>query len=346
VTPGAPGGRGDADGPLWAAADVPVGAAVDPVLLTRDEVYAATLRREFSAITPENAMKWGPVHPTERGWHLDPADQIVEFAAAHRLRVHGHTLVWHRQLPGWLDAARTPAQVARALASHVETLVGRYRGRIASWDVVNEAIAHRGGLRDTLFLRTLGHGYIAAAFRLAHAADPAARLYYNDYGAEGRGRKSDAVYALVRRLVDQGVPIHGVGLQMHLDAAARPAPAAIAANVARLTALGLAVRISEMDVRIRRVRRGDPLAVQRAVYHDVIAACAGMPGLAGVSFWGVSDAHSWIDSHFGEDDPLLFDAAYAPKPAYFGVRDALAAGRRRAAAGAADGSMGGNPGAG
>ncbi len=305
---------------------------MDAELLAHDEVYVRTLLREFNAITPENAMKWEPVHPTERGWNLGPADQLVEFAEAHGLRVHGHTLVWHRQLPPWLGAAPAPARMARVLAAHVETLVGRYAGRLASWDVVNEAVGDGGRLRRTVFLRALGPGYLAEAFRLAHAADPGARLYYNDSGAEGGGRKSDAVYALVRRLVDQGVPVHGVGLQMHLDAAAgRPAPDAIAANVARLTAHGLTVRISEMDVRVRRVRRRrheDPLAVQCAVYHDAIAACAGSPGFAGVTFWGVTDSHSWIDTRFGEDDPLLFDADYAPKPAYFGARAALAAGRR------------------
>jgi endo-1,4-beta-xylanase len=186
----------------------------------------------------------------------------------------------------------------------------------------------QGRLRRTLFLRVLGPGYLADAFRLAHAADPDARLYYNDYGAEAAGAKSDAVYALVRRLLDQGVPIHGVGLQMHLRATHPPEPDAIRANVARLAALGLEVRISEMDVRIRRVRQPDPLAVQRAVYRDAIGACAEAPGFAGVTVWGVSDAHSWIDTRFGEDDPLLFDADYTPKPAYFGAREALAPLRR------------------
>ena len=327
MIPAPPDQRRDPDGPLWAVASVPVGAAVDPDLLERDPAYAATLVREFNAITPENAMKWEAVHPFEHGWRFDPADHLVAFAEAHRMHVHGHTLVWHRQLPGWLTPARTRRQVTRALVSHIETLVGRYAGRVASWDVVNEAIADQGGLRDTYFLRTYGAGYVAEAFRLAHAADPGARLYYNDYGAEDVGRKSDAVYALAWSLLDQGVPLHGVGLQMHLRAAQPPAASAVAANVARLLALGLEVRISEMDVRIRRIRRDEPLTLQRRVYHDAIVACAGMPGFAGVTFWGVGDAHSWIHGEFGEDAPLLFDRDYAPKPAYYGVRDALAAPR-------------------
>ena len=316
-------------GPLRAAASVPVGAAVEPDLLQRDAAYRATLVREFNAITPENAMKWGLVHPAEREWSFGPADELVAFAEAHGMQVHGHALVWHRQLADWLTPALTGREVARALASHIDTLVGRYAGRVASWDVVNEAVADDGGgLRDTYFLRACGEDHLAEAFRLAHAADPGARLYYNDYGAERAGRKSDTVYALVRRLLDAGVPLHGVGLQMHLRAARPPKPAAIRASVARLLALGLEVRISEMDVRIRRVRRGDPLARQRLVYQDAIAACAGMAGFAGVTFWGVSDRHSWVHEQFGPDAPLLFDRDYAPKPAYFGVRDALAAAQK------------------
>jgi endo-1,4-beta-xylanase len=325
MTSGAPGEPGLRD-----AADVPIGAAVDAALLD-DDAYVRTLLREFSAVTPENAMKWGPVHPTEHGWNFAPADRIVDFALAHGLRVHGHALVWHEQLPGWLTPTLGQRALARALAEHVETLVGRYRGRVAAWDVVNEAVGDRGRLRRRVFQRALGPGYLAEAFRLAHAADPDARLYYNDHGAEADGAKSDVVYSLLRRLLDEGVPIHGVGLQMHLRATHPPEPDAVRANVARLTALGLEVRISEMDVRIRHVRRRDPLAVQRRVYHDAIAACAETPGFAGLTVWGVSDAHSWIAARFGEDDPLLFDADYAPKPAYFGARDALAEGQKATA---------------
>jgi endo-1,4-beta-xylanase len=329
---------------LWAASSLPVGAAVQPDLLERDPAYRDTLAREFNAVTPEDAMKWEPIHPSRDGWNFDPADQLVSFAEARGMRVHGHTLVWHDQLPtSYLTPSVSQPEAARLLASHIETLVGRYAGRIAAWDVVNEAIAEDGrGLRDdAYFLLTFGPGYIEEAFRRAHTADRGARLYYNDFDADADGLKSDAVYELVRDLREAGAPIHGVGLQMHLEGTAPPAPDAIAANVARLQALGLEVRISEMDVRIRKVGRRDPrvdpLAVQRAIYHDTIAACAAMPGFAGVTFWGVSDQHSWLNRRDEEEPPvperpLLFDRDYAPKPAYFGVRAALAASRRTHAA--------------
>jgi endo-1,4-beta-xylanase len=270
-------------------------------------------------------MKWARIHPEESTWQFEPADELVRFAETHGLRVHGHTLVWHEQLPRWLTPTLSRATAIRALAHYVETVVGHYAGRVAAWDVVNEAIASDGTLRDTYFRRAAGEGYVAEAFRRAHTADPSARLYYNDYDAEATGRKADGVYTLVQRLLAAGVPIHGVGLQMHIRATRPPRPHAVRGNVERLLRLGVAVRISEMDVRVRTVRRGDPLARQRRTYRDVIAACVGLRGFAGVSFWGVTDRHSWIHRRFGEDAPLLFDRDYAPKPAYYGVREALTA---------------------
>jgi endo-1,4-beta-xylanase len=287
--------------------------------------YGATLAAQFDSLTPENAMKWGPIHPEPDRFDFGPADDLVDFAEAHAMRVKGHALVWHRQLPAWVEPL-APARLRAAMAEHIGAVVGRYRGRAAAWDVVNEAVADAGGLlRDTVFSRRLGAGYIAEAFRIAHEADPGALLFYNDYGAEGLGAKSDRVLALVRGLVARGVPIHGVGLQMHLRADRPPRPGQIRANIRRLAALGLLVAVSEMDVQVRMLPGDRParLAVQRRVYRDVVGACAAEPGCHAVTFWGVGDAHSWIDA----DAPLLFDESLAPKPAYFGVLEGLQPGR-------------------
>lgn len=182
-----------------------------------------------------------------------------------------------------------------------------------------------GRLRNSLFAERLGDEYIAEAFRMAHEADPQAMLIYNDYGAEGMGAKSEGVFRLVEGLIDKKVPIHGVGLQMHIEAQNHPPVADIAANVRRLTGLGLKVNISEMDVRIRGLTGELParLEKQRQVYHDIIAACIEIKGFMGVTFWGFSDAASWVDSFFGPDDPLLFDDEYKMKPAYYGVNEAM-----------------------
>ena len=306
--------------------------------------YAATLAAQFDSLTPENTMKWGPIHPEPDRFDFTPADDIVAFAEAHAMRVKGHALVWHEQLPAWV-ASLPAARLWAAMVEHIGAVVGRYRGRVTAWDVVNEAVADAGGpLRDTVFSRRLGAGYIAEAFRIAHAADPGALLFYNDYGAEGLGDKSDRVFELVRRLVAQEVPIHGVGLQMHVRADAPPRPRHLRANIRRLADLGLLVTVSEMDVQVHGLPGDRParLAAQRRVYRDVVGACVAEPGCHAVTFWGFTDAHSWIDGFAGSEGPLLFDESLAPKPAYFGVLDGLLARVSSASgAGGASGAPGG-----
>ena len=279
-------------------------------------------------------MKWGQIERQRGVRAYGPADEIVAFAAARGMTVKGHALVWHGDSPAWLESLST-AEVRSALREHVAaTRSGAIAGASRAWDVVNEAIADdRPGLRDTVYLRKLGPDYVAEAFALAHEADPDALLVYNDYGGEGLNRKSDDVYALVRDLVAPAACRSAAsGLQMHLDAASRPATADIARNVARLAALGLRVNISEMDVRVARVAgdRAAKLAEQRRVYHDVVAVCLAEPRCDAITFWGFTDRHSWIDAFFGPDDPLLFDDATAPSPRTTASWTRCAAASRRA----------------
>jgi endo-1,4-beta-xylanase len=304
-----------------------VGAAVQSSLLG-DAAYSRTLGRHFDSLVAEYEMKWDPLERTPGVYDWRGADALVAYAEANEMRVKGHALLWHEALPDWVKAL-SPGALQAAIEDRIRTVVGRYRGRIVAWDVVNEAVADgRPGLRDTVFLQKLGESYLELAFRVAREADPDVLLIYNDYGAEGLGRKSDDVYTLVRRLVERGVPIGGVGLQMHVAAQNRPPTADIAANMRRLADLGLRVNISEMDVRIRDVpgTQAVRLQVQRREYQDIVAVCMNEPACHAVTFWGFTDRHSWIDAFFGPDDPLLFDDAYAAKPAFFGVQDAL---RRR-----------------
>jgi endo-1,4-beta-xylanase len=260
---------------LRAAAEAS-GLLVGAAVLSRhlaDSRYAGTLAGEFNFLTPEYEMKWEAIHPSANRWNFDPADTLVRFASEHQMKVKGHALVWHDSLPVWVNANMSTDELHQATQEHIHTLVGHYRGQIDAWDVVNEAVDDEGSLRRSLFLDKLGERYIAEAFQLAHEADPDALLIYNDYGAEGLGGKSDRVYELLKKLVTDRVPIHGVGLQMHINAAAAdyPKPEDIAANIRRLTALGLKVDISEMDVRIRDVPvdLSERLEIQRRIYHDL-----------------------------------------------------------------------------
>jgi endo-1,4-beta-xylanase len=301
-----------------------VGTAVQSSYLN-DARYAAVFARHFDYVTAEYEMKWDPIERARGAEDFTGGDAIANFAAARGMRVKGHALVWHQAVPSWVNAL-SPDDLRVELERHIRSVAAHYRGRVVAWDVVNEAIADTTfGLRDSTFRLKLGDRYIADAFRIAHEADPQALLFYNDYGGEGMGGKSDAIYNLVSGLRAEGVPIDGVGLQMHVRAAAPPSEANVAANMRRLAALGLRVNISEMDVRVGDIGGATPanLETQKAVYKSLVGVCVAEPACDGVTFWGFTDAHSWIYNQYGADAPLLFDAQYAPKPAYTGVLDAL-----------------------
>ena len=193
--------------------------------LLNDSRYSGTVSREFSYLTAEYEMKWGAIEATRGSNNFFAGDDIVSFAGASGMAVKGHALLWHQSLPGWVSGLSAP-DLRAAVASHIREVAGHYRGRVHAWDVVNEAVSDDGfGLRDTVFRQKLGDGYIAEAFRLAREADPGALLFYNDYGGEGSGAKSDRIYDLMRTLLAEGVPIDGIGLQMHVSANASRAMA-------------------------------------------------------------------------------------------------------------------------
>ncbi len=305
-----------------------IGAAVAARPLREEPVYAQTLGREFNMLTPENAMKFDALHPERSRYDFDDADAIVNFAGANAMQVRGHTLVWHEQLSPWLVGVEyTRDELIKILREHIWTVVGRYRGRLGTWDVINEAIIGDGSLRDTIWRRKVGPDYIDLAFRWAHEGDPQARLFYNDYGAEVLNRKSDAIYSLVHGLQDRGAPIHGVGLQTHLAMESPPDLEAFIANMNRFAALGLAVHVSEMDVRVKEPITEDKLAAQARVYRDILEACLSSRHCEAFALWGFTDRHSWIPTAYpGTGAALIFDEYYHPKPAYNALMDALVGG--------------------
>jgi endo-1,4-beta-xylanase len=302
------------------------GTAVALPQLDTDARYEAIVAREFNAITPENAMKWGPLEPVRGTLNWGPADEIVAYAQAHGQKIHGHTLVWHNQLPGWLEGGNfSAAELNDILRNHITTEVGRYAGKIYAWDVVNEPFGDLSGWRDTIWLKTLGKGYIANALRWAHAADPAAKLYINDFNIEGTNPKSDAMYDLVKSLKAQGVPLDGVGFQAHFDGRYSFPP--MAANLRRFTELGLEVAITELDVRVPFPASQTDLTVQARHYGQAVHQCLVNPGCVGVTVWGFGDAYSWVPSVFpGMGQACLYDADLVPKPAYATVVETLRTG--------------------
>ncbi len=300
-----------------------------------DPAARALLARQFDSLSPENEMKWAFVEPRPGVFAFAAGDRLVAFAKQNRMRMRGHTLVWHQQIPFWAKQLRGD-ELRAAMARHIAGVAGHWKGDIGAWDVVNEALADgpSGGLRADSPFVTLGPDFIDQAFRLAHDADPQAQLFYNDYEIEGLGTpKSEAAYQLCKRLKEAGVPIAGIGFQMHVDPRHWPSPEAIRANVARYAALGLLVEFTEMDVPVGELPGDDAqkLAEQRRIGHDIAAACVAEAACTAVTFWGLTDRDSWLnDPHWaqlrgtGPHRPLVFDAQMHPKPIVQGLLDAFA----------------------
>jgi endo-1,4-beta-xylanase len=319
-----------------------VGAAVNPAHFSEPE-YAATLAREFNMIEPENAMKWPLTEPAPGQFDFSGGDSVVSFAEAHRMKVRGHNLLWHEQNPGWLNNGQfTGAELHDIVRRHISTVARHFAGRVFAWDVVNEAFDEDGAVRHSIWfdrpgigLADKGTAYVEQAFRWAHDADPKALLFYNDYAAEGINAKSDAIYAMVKDFKQRGVPIDGVGLQMHISTADAANLSSLDANISRLAALGLQVHVTEMDVGLPVAADGqlrDPADAGRQadLYGLVARACAANPGCTAFQAWGFTDKYSWIPAftHGQHGAALLFDAAYKPKPAFDAVLDAFRTARR------------------
>jgi endo-1,4-beta-xylanase len=306
-----------------------VGTAVRPSLFS-EVAYASTLSREFNMVEAEDAMKWWTLRQKQEAFDFSEGDDVVRFAQAHGMKVRGHCLVWDHNNPDWLRQGRfSPAQMAALLQEHIATVMRHYAGQVFAWDVVNEALDENGHPKDSpwydepgIGLAGQGTAYVEQAFRWAREADPHALLFYNEAEGEKLNRKSDAIYAMLKDFRRRGVPVDGVGLQMHifhldLDTVA------VAANIARLTALGLQVHITELDVALpvdatSKLASKEDLLLQAEIYRGVVRACLQNPGCTAIQTWGFTDKYSWIGSHSRgtQGAALLFDRSYKPKTAY------------------------------
>ncbi|AXH93129.1 endo-1,4-beta-xylanase [Micromonospora aurantiaca] len=286
------------------------GAAVATGKLS-DNTYATVLNREFNSVVAENEMKWDATEPQQGRFSYTGGDRLVSHARANGMSVRGHTLLWHAQQPSWAQGLSGSA-LRNAAINHVTQVATHFRGQIYAWDVVNEAFADggSGGRRDSNLQRT-GNDWIEAAFRAARAADPGAKLCYNDYNTDGINAKSTGIYNMVRDFKSRGVPIDCVGFQSHLGTTI---PGDYQANLQRFADLGVEVQITELDV----MTGGN----QANIYAAVTRACLAVSRCTGITVWGVRDCDSWR----GSDNALLFDCAGNKKAAYNAVLDALNAG--------------------
>ncbi|MGV8880456.1 MAG: endo-1,4-beta-xylanase [Sphingobacteriaceae bacterium] len=319
----------------------PVGVAVTPAQL-KDPAQSALILKNFNSITAENAMKMGPIHPEEDRYNWRDADAIVDFAVVNGLKIRGHNLCWHTQAPRWMFHDEAGNNVTKAvlldrLKAHIYAVVGRYKGKIYAWDVVNEAISDNPKtlLRNSLWYQICGEDYIAKAFEYAHQADPDAILFYNDYNTEAP-EKRERIFQLLKKLKDAGVPVHGVGLQGHWSIA-YPSEAAFTATIDRFASLDLQVQVTELDMSIHtdgniveqagdKETRGftaDREEKQQAQYAKMFRVLRAKKGsITGVTFWNLSDRSSWLNNfpiRGRKNFPLLFDEYLMPKKAYWDV---------------------------
>jgi endo-1,4-beta-xylanase len=307
-----------------------VGTAVGSLFNRTDAAgaqYMTILAREFNVLTAENDMKFGPLRPSRDVFRFARPDSMVAFAKANNMKLRGHTLVWHNQLASWLTNGNwTRDQAIALLEEHITTVVGHYRGQFAAWDVVNESFNDGdGSLRSSFWSDRIGREYIERSFRAARAADATTPLFYNDYNIEHVGPKSDSVYAMLSDFKARGVPVDGVGFQMHFIVGALPSLSSIQQNAARFAALGLKIHITELDIRMPVPSTAQSLQTQAQNYRDVFNFCMQTPACEMLVMWGFTDRDSWIPGTFpGQGDALLFDGAFQPKPAYTAVRNLLA----------------------
>jgi endo-1,4-beta-xylanase len=319
----------------------------------KDSISDPIVKKHFNTITPENVLKWGPIHPQKDKYNFEPSDQFVEFGEKNNMFIVGHTLVWHAQTPRRvfeIDSTKAADRetLLNRMKEHIFTVVGRYKGKIKGWDVVNEALDEDGTLRQSPWMKIIGEDYIAKAFQFAHETDPDAQLYYNDFSLENKPKRDGAI-KLIKNLQSQGIKIYGVGLQGHYKMD-WPTPVQLDSTIKDFAALGVKVMITELDIdvlpyqnitaevnfrintdkdlqeKFDPYKNGLPDSMQTSLaerYSDLFKILVqNKNSVDRVTFWGVADKDSWLNYwpiRGRKNYPLLFDRNGKPKPAFDAV---------------------------
>lgn len=316
--------------PLYTLADFPIGVAISPTQLEYNSDYRRIAFAQFNRFTPENALKPEALHPEQNAYSFFVADSLVALALQHEKTIHGHTLVWHNQLPSWMQNFKGNKQEwIDMMKVHIQTIVSHFADKVPSWDVVNEAFEDNGEFRENIWVENIGKDYIKLAFEFAREANPDALLFYNDFNVAEKSKKCKAIVEHLSQLKEDGVPIHGMGMQLHIFNSS-PSENAIKTAVDAFVEKGFLMHFSEIDISMNA--NGDmkltdgKLQKQGRRMKALVHIFQQIPTdqQFGITVWGISDIDSWIPSFFGREDyPLMYNENYEPKPMYCGFREGL-----------------------
>jgi len=310
---------------LFQKANFQVGVAVNMEKLFKNEKYRSIINSQFNSITAEKIMKPSLIHPQKDVFDFSETDKLIEYCKNSNKRLHGHTLVWHREVPEWMEHFKgNRTEWDQLLKEHIQTIINHCKGYIKSWDVINEAFNDDGSLRETIWLKNIGETYIEKCFNYAREADPNALLFYNDYNLESKSQKLDAVLKFLQNLRSKGVKIDGIGMQMHISISF-PYINDINQAAMKVEEKGYLVHYSEVTISLAMsdklfVTHKQLLKFQKTRMKEVVLGYMQLKNedRFGITIWGVSDGDTWR-----KDKPLLFDSEYKIKPAYCGFLEAL-----------------------